>query len=318
MATAIAAVAALAGVDAVTLTLLVAILAMAAARDPWQIGLLLLLSALVLATTSRAIREALPLPFLLRFVLASGLVVLTFVLHRGRGLPDGVRRHVRVLALFFTAASVGVLLSDFPVPAAEAVAGSAVMLGIPVVASRGRWRDPARVVADLAAIHRTLFLLTVVGLAQAAAAGFGERAAGLFFNPNTFAFIGVLGFGLDLGLRKQLPWWAMPVTAPVFALGVLSTGSRGALLGILLAPSYLLLRRRGRQRSARIGTVIPRGARPMSAKSRGDSASRPASRAVVRRAGRDIISDQSLRKWVPSAHSAPCSLTESIVMRLCL
>lgn len=253
------AVAASAGLDGVTLALLVIIVGVASARDLWQVGLLLLLSALVIAAGSSTLRSGLPLPFLLRFVLASGLVVLTVVLHRGRGLPSGVRRHSRVLGVFFVAAGIGVLLSDFPVPAAEAVAGSAVMLGIPVVAARGRWKDPARVVADLAALHRYLFLLTLVGLAMAANAGFAGRAAGLHFNPNTFAYIALLGFGLDLGLRKQLPWWAMPVTAPVFAVGVLATGSRGALLGILLAPSYLLLRRRGRQRSARIAAGMMLG-----------------------------------------------------------
>jgi O-antigen ligase len=244
--------AAFAGAEPFTLLALITIVAAAASRDLWQVGLALLLASLTLATATVALRQEFNLPFLLRFILASALIAYTVTAHRGRRLPPAVSRHVRILGLFFVAVSIGAFLSRFQVTAVEGVAGTAAVLGIPVAAARGRWRRPEALVADLGAMHRFLWLVTVVGVSLAAAGGFDGRATGIHANPNTFAFMCLLGFGLDLGLRKHLPFYMVLVTAPIFLIGVVATGSRGALLGVLVAPAYLLLRRRGRQRSARI------------------------------------------------------------------
>lgn len=245
-------VTALAGADPFTLLFLIAALSIASSRDLWQVGLMLLMTSLTLATATPDLRQTLNQPFLLRFVLASALLVLTVTAHRSGRLSAAVSRHVRIIGLFFVAATIGALVSRFPVTAFEGVAGTAVVLGIPVMAARGRWRRADVLVGDLAAMHRFLWTVSVVGVMLAAAGGFSGRAAGIHANPNTFAFMALLGFGLDLGLRKHLPPYLFPFTGPLFLIGVVATGSRGALLGVLIAPAYLLLRRRGRQRSARI------------------------------------------------------------------
>lgn len=256
-ASGIVVVTALTGADGATLFLLIGVTALAATRDLWQVGLTLLLGSLALATASRDVLDQLRQPFLLRFFLASGLVVLALIVYpRVRSVPRAINRFAAVLSVFFAAASVGVIYTAFPRTAVEGVLGAAVILSIPLVATRGRWQRRGLLISDLATLYRFLWLATIVGLGLAVSAGFSGRAAGLHFNPNTYAFMCLLGFGLDLGLRKRLPWWALPVTTPCFVAGVLASGSRGALLGILIAPAYLLLRRRGRERSARIAAAM--------------------------------------------------------------
>jgi O-antigen ligase len=250
-------VAAIAGAGRATLFLLIGVTALAATRDLWQAGLTFLLGSLTLATASRDLFDQLSQPFLLRFILASGLLGLTLTLYpQVRRVPRAVARYTAVLGIFFGVATVGIIFTAFPRTAIEGVLGAAAILSIPLVATRGRWRRRGLLITDLATMHRFLWLATIVGLGLAVSAGFSGRAAGLHFNPNTYAFMCLLGFGLDLGLRKRLPWWALPVTAPCFVAGVLASGSRGALLGILIAPAYLLLRRRGRERSARIAAAM--------------------------------------------------------------
>lgn len=253
LASALIGVAAALGVDRVTLAAVGVIVTVAACRDVWQVALTVLLASLTLATAPGLEIEQ---PFLLRFIIASGMVVLTLILHRGRRLGPAVRRHVLVLGVFFAAATIGALLSDFSRLAFESVAGTAVILGIPVVATFGRWQRRGALIADLGAIHRFLWVVVVLGVGLAIDAGFGTRSAGIHANPNTFAFMGLLAFGLDLGLRARLPWWSLAATVPVTMTAVLSTGSRGALLGCLLAPAYLLLRQRGRRRSARVAASM--------------------------------------------------------------
>lgn len=245
-------VAALAGAGPVALLLLIALLSIASSRDLWQVGLMLLMTSLTLATAVTELRRTLDQPFLLRFVLASALLILTVTAYRSGRLPAAMSRHVRIMGVFFLTAIIGATFSRFPVSAFEGVAGAAVILGIPVMAARSRWRRAEVLVNDLAAMHRFLWTVTVVGVVLAAGAGFSARASGIHFNPNTFAFMALLGFGLDLGLRAHLPPYLSRFTAPLFFIGVLASGSRGALLGALIAPAYLLLRREGRQRSARL------------------------------------------------------------------
>jgi len=232
------------------------LLVLATCRDLWQVVLVLLLTSLTIATAnSDAI--GISQPFLLRFVLASVLALLTLLLHPIRDrLPDRVRLHAQGLTLFLVAASIGTATAVLFRPALEGLAATAVTLGIPVLAAAARWRRTERLLDDLSLIYRFLMLIVLIGLAIAASVGFSGRASGLHANPNTYAFMAVLAYGLDLGLRSRMPRPIALFTLPALVLAVGASGSRGALLGVLIAPAYLLLRRRARGRAARVAVTL--------------------------------------------------------------
>jgi hypothetical protein len=255
-ASALVAVLAYAGTPATVLLALVIVIAAAACRDPWQFLVTLLLGSLTLATASREVTTLFGQPFLLRFFLAGLLVVMTIQPSGARTAPLGLMRVFRPLLAFFLVAAVGIAWNDVPRVAVEGFLGATLILGVPFSAARYRWRDSQALLSDLAVLHRFLWLLTVLGISIAAADGFGGRATGIHLNPNTYAYVCVLGFGLDLGLRTHLSRRWRGVSAPLFVLGVLASGSRGALLGVLLAASYLLFRLRGRERSVRITVAL--------------------------------------------------------------
>lgn len=249
-------IAAAAGVASRWLLLLVALAVLATCRDLWQVLLVLLLTSLTIATANQG-ELGIDQPFLLRFVLASSLAILTVTLSPVRGrLPRRVGLHVRILTIFLLSVAVGTATSPHFVTAVEGVAATAVTLGIPVLAAAGRWKRPGAMLADLGVIYRFLMLIALIGIGYAAVVGFSGRAAGLHANANTYAFMCVLAYGLDLGLRGRLPRPVALTSLPILVLGVGVSGSRGALLGVLIAPAYLLLRRRSRERAARVGAAL--------------------------------------------------------------
>jgi O-antigen ligase len=69
----------------------------------------------------------------------------------------------------------------------------------------------------------------------------------------------VLAFGLDLGLRSFVPRRVRLATTPALVLGIGASGSRGALLGVLLATAYLLLRRESRSKARRVALILLTG-----------------------------------------------------------
>jgi O-antigen ligase len=244
------------GVQSRWLLLVALLLVLATCRDLWQIVLLLLLTSLTIAT---AAPDAIGIeqPFLLRFILASALALLTVALHPLRGrLPDRVRLHTQGLIVFLLAASIGTATAVLFRLALEGLAATAVTLGIPVLAAAARWRRTERLLNDLSVIYRFLMLVVLIGLGTAASVGFSGRAAGLHANANTYAFMAVLAYGLDLGLRSRMPRPIASLTLPALVLAVGASGSRGALLGVLIAPAYLLLRRRARGRAARVAVTL--------------------------------------------------------------
>ncbi len=71
----------------------------------------------------------------------------------------------------------------------------------------------------------------------------GDRAAGTFFNPNTYGSFMVLVYGLSLGEFVMSEFWKKKLVAGFFSVvffyGVLLSGTRGALVGV--AGSWLCM-----------------------------------------------------------------------------
>jgi len=241
------------------LLLLAVGVSIATCRDLWQTLLLVLLLSLTVAT-ARTDVIGFDLPFLLRFSIVSALLAVTLLNHGfRRGSPGRLVRVQSVLLLFFVAAGVGSFTSVALADSVQGYLASAVTLAVPMVAATSRWRDRRVLGSDLALMYRYLLLIVAIGLGIAAAAGFSGRAAGVHANSNTYAFMCVLAFGLDLGLRSFVPHRARLVITPALVLGVVASGSRGALLGVLLATAYLLLRRDSRSKGRRVALILLTG-----------------------------------------------------------
>ncbi len=247
------------GLDPGILFLVAISAALLTSRDLWQALLIVLLVSLTVAT-ARSDVIGFDLPFLLRFVLVTTLLVVTLLNHGVGGRNP--RALVRLQATLLLFLAVAAFASFSSVSLAESVQGhlaSTVTLAIPAVAATSRWRDRATLLGDLAIIYRYLLLIAALGLGLAAASGFSGRAAGIHANPNTYAFMCVLAFGLDLGLRTMLPRPVRLVVTPAIVLGVVASGSRGALLGVVLATAYLVLRRSSRSGGRRVGLILLTG-----------------------------------------------------------
>lgn len=244
------------GVDPGAIFLIAITAAILTSRDVWQVLLVVLLVSLTVATTSQNV-IGFELPFLLRFIMVSALLGLTVVMHGfGRRNPRSLVRLQATLILFLVIAAFASFSS---VSLGESVPGhlaSSVTLAVPAVAATSRWRDRTTLLADLSLAYRYLVLIAAIGLGLAASAGFSGRASGIHANPNTYAFMCVLAFGLDLGLRTMIPRTTRLVVTPALALGVVASGSRGALLGVLLATAYLVLRRSSRSKGRSVALIL--------------------------------------------------------------
>jgi O-antigen ligase len=228
-------------------------------RDLWQ-GLLLLLLLSLTVATSRPDVIGFELPFLLRFVLVSILLLVTLLRHGvGRRLPVRLRRFRGALVLFLIVAAVGSLFSVALTESGPGYLGTAVTLAVPVIAAAGRWRDRETLGSDLALIYRYLLVVTAIGLGIAAATGFSGRALGIHANANTYAFMCLLAFGLDLGFRGMIPRITRTLVTLALLLGVVASGSRGALLGVVLAAAYLVARQASRSRGQRVALILLAG-----------------------------------------------------------
>jgi O-antigen ligase len=196
----------------------------------------------------------------LRFVIVSVLLLITLVRHGfGRRNPRTLVRLQATLLLFLVIAAFGSFSS---VSLGESVPGhlaSAVTLAVPAVAATSRWRDRATLLGDLSLIYRYLLLIAAIGLGFAAAAGFSGRAAGIHANPNTYAFMCVLAFGLDLGLRTMLPRPVRLVVTPALVLGVVGLGQPWRAPRRHAATAYLVLRRSSRSSGRRVALILLSG-----------------------------------------------------------
>lgn len=247
------------GVAPGLLLVIAAGLALITCRDTWQVLLVVLLVSLTVATARSGVL-GFEFPFLLRFVVVSILLALTLLNHGfRRGAPGRTGLVQTVLLLFFIAASVRSFDSVSLTDSVQGYLAAAVTLAVPLVAATSRWRDRETLRGDLALSYRYLLLIITVGLGIAAAAGFSGRASGIHANPNTYAFMCVLAFGLDLGLRSFVTPRVRLLITPALVLGVVASGSRGALLGVLLATIFLLLRRDSRSRGRRVALILLTG-----------------------------------------------------------
>lgn len=228
-------------------------LAMLASRDLWQAVLTLALSSLTLATTGA--RVSLSQPFILRFLLLAALVMLLLARYRvSIDFTDSrtVFRGLLPLSAFSLWAFVASQRGDFATTGLEATLAAAITFAVPITAALSRWRDRAMMANDLHAVARFLWIFTAVGVGLALSDGLLNRSSGLHANPNTFAFMAGLGFGLSLGLRALARRAVGSAMVATFSLGVLLSGSRGALAGIVLAMSYLVARRASRRPSRNV------------------------------------------------------------------
>lgn len=244
------------GTSPTTIFILALLLLLSAATDLWQFLLTGTLGALVLATTGRrGVPIELEQPFLLRFVLITGLVALLLLRHPPSFAGRHVARTQTLILCFLAWAGLSAALSEFLTVAAQAVLAAGMTIAIPAIAVRGRWRDRVFLLGDLFVIHRVLWLLAAITLALAAASGFSSRAMGIHDSANTVGYLSALGFGLGLGLRLRLSPMLGWMTLLTFVLAAMASGSRGAIVGIALSQGYLLLRLRHRMRR-RVATVL--------------------------------------------------------------
>jgi O-antigen ligase len=241
------------GIPPTTIFVLSLLVLLASVRDLWQLVLSAALGALVLATTGpRGVQIALEQPFLLRFVLLAGLAALLILLHPPSFAGRHAGRTQLLLGAFIIWAGISAALSPFPSTAIQAVLGAGITFAVPAIAVRGRWRDREILLDDLLVMHRLLWLFALIGIAFAAAEGFSGRAYGLHDNPNTLGFMSALGFGLGLGLRLRMRPVIGWITLSTFSVAVVASGSRGALIGVVAAMGYLLLRSRARRRTVTV------------------------------------------------------------------
>lgn len=243
-----------------TMVFLLAVgLTLAATRDLWQALLTLTLGSLTLATTGANVDIS--QPYLLRFVLLTALLLLLVVRHLAPTAvraPRSLKRGVVALAIFTGWVAITALLSVIVATSLQASLAAAVTFAVPVVAALSRWRTRELLSSDLFTITRFLWVFAAVGVGLAFAGGLFGRSSGVHANPNTFAFMCALGFGLSLGLRLLMRRGVSPIVLMTFGLGVLLTGSRGALAGCMLAVLYLVARHESRQQSR--GLLVAVGA----------------------------------------------------------
>ncbi|MEY2990419.1 MAG: hypothetical protein RLZZ163_1335 [Actinomycetota bacterium] len=218
-------------------------------RDRTQFALALALASLVVATApALGTRE----PELLRFALLAAVAVLTATERTGRRRLIGRMRTIATLFMLVVSISLaGIIITDVPRPTVEGVAAIGLLFVLLLLLAQNRWSAIDVLLDDLRMVHRAMFWLAAIGIGLGVLDRFASRTAGIHGNPNTFAYLCLLGFALDLGLRRTLDRSQRLIGAPLFLLGILASGSRGALVGALLAPLHLLLRTRARTSGAK-------------------------------------------------------------------
>lgn len=199
--------------------------------DGWQRIFVALLTALLLASTPYQAG----IPPWVRFGLAAVLTwwtyyVYGFSLHRSR--PSPWFRRLWIALLFFAGASS--VWSPFPGLVLTEWAGGILMLGPPITAALCRWRDRGLLRGDLNVMYVVLTTFLLLGLLDGTTVGDQTRLAGLFTNPNTYSWVGLLALSVGFAVQKERWKPLIIATNVVLGLAVLKTGSDVAPVAILV------------------------------------------------------------------------------------
>jgi O-antigen ligase len=211
----------------------------------WSCGFTAVLGLLI-AGESKRLPE--PLPVTTPFIAAALLLALTVVM-AGRGAwrcaPSGLRAYAFLVGGFVL---YGVASAAWSVDAGvtlEQATASAAVLGVPLTACFGRWRSLTVLEGDLRLMYWVLAMAVLGGiLIGAIESSLDSRAGGLFANPNSFASIAVMPFGLGVGLYGLARVrFVYAVVQMMLATVILTTGSRTGIVALAFCVIWPMLRR---------------------------------------------------------------------------
>ncbi|MFC7486535.1 O-antigen ligase family protein [Knoellia sp. CPCC 206453] len=236
------------------LALLAALLPWSSAVDGWRaMTLVAFCASLIRARSLTAIAMPETLLLFAQFApLALSTLLLLLTRTRRCDAHNSARAPARVLVAL---AAWSLLSAMWSIAPRESATQASLFVLVAIFLFRtvvDRWQTQSVVYGDLAMFYVVIVLITIIGLVggvigQEWAFLYGARFQGLLINPNYTGILAAAAFtiGLYLARKRNLPFVA-PAQLALFA-AILWTGSRGALAGVVVGSTILLMSRPGRR-----------------------------------------------------------------------